>query len=71
MPKATGKHKLNRLTDVQIRKLTAKGRYSDGLGLYLVVNDSGSKQWVLRVTVNGKRKDIGLGGSDRNALEGP
>ena len=62
MPKATGKHKPNRLTDVQVRKLSVKGRYSDGLGLNLVVTVSGSKQWVLRITVNGKRKDIGLGG---------
>lgn len=62
MSKATGKHKLNRLTDMQVRRLSTKGRYSDGLGLYLVVNKSGSKQWVLRITVNGDRKDIGLGG---------
>ena len=62
MPKLSGKHKLNRLTDMQIRKLSTKGRYSDGLGLNLVVTASGSKQWVLRTMVNGKRKDIGLGG---------
>ena len=62
MSKATGKHKLNRLTDMQVRRLSAKGRYSDGLGLNLVVTESGSKQWVLRITVNGKRKDMGLGG---------
>lgn len=62
MSKATGKHKLNRLNDMKIRKLKAKGRYRDGLGLYLVVTKSGSKQWVLRIMVNGKRKDIGLGG---------
>lgn len=55
-------HKFNRLKDMQIRKLTKKGRYGDGLGLNLVVNASGSKQWILRITVNGKRKDIGLGG---------
>lgn len=62
MPKALGKHELNCLTDLKIRKLKTKGRYRDGLGLYLNVNESGSKQWVLRVTVNGVRKDIGLGG---------
>ena len=62
MPKLTGKHKFNRLSDIQVRKLTLKGRYGDGLGLNLVVTASGSKQWVLRTMVNGKRKDIGLGG---------
>jgi len=62
MPKSAGKHKQNRLNDLQIRKLSVKGRYGDGLGLYLVVTASGSKQWVLRTMVNGQRKDIGLGG---------
>ena len=62
MPKSAGKHKHNRLNDLQIRKLSVKGRYGDGQGLNLVVTASGSKQWVLRTMVNGKRKDIGLGG---------
>lgn len=62
MVKQAGKHKLNRLTDLAVRRITKKGRYADGLGLYLVVTSSGSRQWVLRIVVNGKRRDIGLGG---------
>jgi integrase len=62
MPKSAGKHKYNRLTDLKVRRLSDKGRYGDGGGLYLVVTASGSKQWVLRTMVNGRRKDIGLGG---------
>jgi Arm DNA-binding domain len=38
------------------------GRYGDGNGLYLVVDPSGAKRWVLRTVVHGKRRDIGLGG---------
>ena len=50
------------LTDMKIRSLTVPKRYSDGNGLYLVVTQSGTKQWVLRILVHGRRRDIGLGG---------
>ena len=38
------------------------GRHADGGGLYLVVDPSGAKRWLLRTRVHGKRTDIGLGG---------
>jgi integrase len=42
--------------------LNAKpGRHSDGGGLYLLVQPSGSRSWVLRVHLNGVRRDFGLG----------
>jgi integrase len=37
------------------------GRHADGQGLYLLVKPSGAKSWVLRVQVEGKRRDFGLG----------
>src|SRR5688572_528940 len=37
------------------------GRHSDGKGLYLLVQPSGSRSWVLRVQHNGRRRDLGLG----------
>lgn len=37
------------------------GFYGDGDGLYLSVKPSGSKSWILRTVVHGKRRDIGLG----------
>lgn len=37
------------------------GRHSDGGGLYLMVRPSGSRSWVLRAQVDGKRQDFGLG----------
>lgn len=37
------------------------GRHADGKGLYLLVKDTGAKSWLLRVQVDGKRRDIGLG----------
>jgi hypothetical protein len=36
--------------------------YSDGGGLYLRVDESGAKRWIHRVTINGKRRNLGLGG---------
>lgn len=68
MPKQSGKRRYNKLTDLKVRRLNEKGRYGDGLGLYLVVTESGSQQWVLRLTVNGKRRDIGLGGYPTTSL---
>ena len=62
MGKSKGKHAEKALTTLKINKLNVEGRYPDGSGLYLVVSSSGSKRWVLRIMVNGKRRDIGLGG---------
>src|SRR3954454_11543376 len=58
--KPRGRHPDKRLTAVSIRH-AKPGRYADGNGLYLFVDDSHAKRWVLRVAVNGKRHDIGLG----------
>lgn len=68
MSKQAGNRRYNKLSDSKIRHLIEKGRYGDGLGLYLVVTESGSQQWVLRLTVNGKRRDIGLGGYPTTSL---
>lgn len=48
------------------------GRHGDGAGLYLVVDPSGARRWIVRVTVKGQknrkgaplRTDFGLGGAD-------
>ncbi|SLN34522.1 Prophage CP4-57 integrase [Roseovarius albus] len=48
------------------------GRHGDGSGLYLVVDLSGARRWIVRVTVKGQknrkgaplRTDFGLGGAD-------
>jgi integrase len=37
------------------------GKYEDGGGLRLVVSKSGAKKWVLRFTIHGKRREMGLG----------
>ena len=45
-----------------VRNVSKPGMYSDGNGLYLRAESSGTKQWVLRVSINGKRSMMGLGG---------
>ncbi len=37
------------------------GRHGDGRGLFLYVKKSGSRSWVLRYQVAGRRRDLGLG----------
>lgn len=62
MAKRRGRHPEKALSAVQVRQLRTAGRYADGNGLYLVVDPSGAKRWVLRTVVQGRRRDIGLGG---------
>jgi integrase len=57
-----GKHAQKLLSAAFIRTVVNAGRYGDGNGLYLIVDPSGAKRWVLRTVVTGKRRDIGLGG---------
>lgn len=52
---------MGKLTALQIRNLKTPGRYGDGEGLTLVLKGPGSGYWVLRTTVKGRRRDIGLG----------
>ena len=48
------------LTAIEVKK-AKPGRHADGHGLYLLVRNSGSRSWVLRAQVDGKRRDFGLG----------
>lgn len=60
-----------KLTKKLVENLGA-GRHGDGGGLYLVVDPSGARRWILRVVVKGQRNlqgaplrtDFGLGGAD-------
>lgn len=54
-------HPENALTAVHVRNIKKPGKYCDGNGLYLVVDPSGAKRWMVRTVILGKRCDIGLG----------
>lgn len=51
----------HKLTDSKIRALSKAGIYSDGDGLYLRVQTSGSRSWVYIWKRYGIRREIGLG----------
>ena len=52
---------MGKLTALSAKAISKQGRHGDGDGLYLNVAPSGTKSWVQRIVVNGKRRDIGLG----------
>src|SRR5215470_15507796 len=60
--KRKGKHPEKVLSAKGVQALHKPGRYVDGNGLYLVVDESGAKRWLLRTVIMGKRCDVGLGG---------
>ena len=51
-----------KLTDAFVRAVDRAGKYGDDHGLMLRVRATGSKSWIWRGTVGGRRVDLGLGG---------
>jgi integrase len=60
--KPTGAHPEKRFSATAVRNLPP-GRHADGNGLYLEVDESGARRWMLRTVVHGRRRCIGLGGA--------
>lgn len=52
---------MTKLTKKSADAIKEPGRYGDQDGLYLVVGRPGAKSWLIRIVVNGRRRDIGLG----------
>lgn len=55
------------LTALQVKN-AKPGRYADGRGLYLLVRPGGSRSWVLRTQVEGRRRGLGLGSTNKLSL---
>ena len=53
---------MGKLTAARVKSLSKPGRYGDGATLFLNVAPGGSKSWIQRLTIDGRRRDIGLGG---------
>lgn len=49
------------LTAQFVRTVQRPGKYFDGHGLFLRVAPNGSRFWVQRITIRGKRRELGLG----------
>ncbi|KAA0698555.1 site-specific integrase [Neorhizobium sp. P12A] len=59
---------LNKLSAVEVKNATA-GKHSDGGGLWLVKREDGGGQWVLRITIHGRRREMGLGSASEVSLK--
>lgn len=57
------------LTTAFVRSVSEPGRYGDSLGLFLIVSPKGSKRWGQRLTIRGKRVDLGLGSAAAVSLK--
>lgn len=57
-----------RLTSVKVKTITKPGMHCDGNGLYLNVTKTGSRSWVHRIMIDGRRRDLGLGGYPATGL---
>lgn len=55
-----GRHPHKKLSDLAVRQ-ALPGRHADGNGLYLLVSKTGSRAWIQRLVINGRRRDLGLG----------
>src|SRR4051794_26485498 len=55
------RHPHKALSARTVSTVTEPGRYGDGGGLYLLVAQGGSRSWILRTVIKGRRCDIGLG----------
>src|SRR6185436_20214410 len=58
----------SQLTVRGVAALNTPGHYADGHSLYLYVSPNGNKSWVLRYTLGGRRRDMGLGPVHRVSL---
>lgn len=52
---------INKLNHTQVKSAKEAGLYSDGGGLYLQISKAGTKSWLLRFKLHGKRREMGLG----------
>ena len=63
------RHPFNKLTAMTVKKLSKPGKYADGNNLYLQIDISGARRWILRLTVGHRRRDMGLGSTMIVSLE--
>ena len=57
-----------RLTAAKVKSITKSGMHGDGNGLYLNVTKTGSRSWVQRIVIGGRRRELGLGGYPATGL---
>ena len=60
--KRRGRHPVAALSARFVSKVDKAGKYWDGNNLCLIVQPTGSRSWIQRLTIRGRRREIGLGG---------
>ena len=58
--KPKGRHPYQALSAAFVRT-APPGRHADGNGLYLFVQPSGTRSWIQRLVIRGRRRELGLG----------
>ena len=58
--KPRGRHPHKALSPAFVRS-APPGRHADGNGLYLYVQPSGTRSWIQRLAIRGRRRELGLG----------
>lgn len=66
--KAPSKRAEKVLSAAFVRTTSKPGKYTDGHGLFLKVDQSGAKRWVQRIIIRGKRTEIGMGSTSLVSL---
>ena len=59
-PKPKGRHPQKALSASFLRS-APPGRHADGNGLYLFVQPTGTRSWIQRLVIRGRRRELGLG----------
>ncbi len=62
LTKPKGRHPKHALSTAFVRNVNRAGRFCDGDGLYLEVQPTGTRSWIQRLSIRGKRRELGLGG---------
>jgi len=52
---------VEKLSPTKVQRVTKRGLYGDGAGLWLHVGPTGSKSWVYRFMLDGAAREMGLG----------
>src|SRR5580693_8021258 len=60
-PRAGAMARIGKLSAVEVTRAKGPAVLHDGGGLYLRVSAAGTRSWVFRFQLDGKRRDMGLG----------
>lgn len=64
----SGKHPEKALSAAFVRTVCKPGKYTDGNGLFLKVDQTGARRWIQRIVIRGKRTEMGLGSANLVSL---